>query len=225
MYRGIQQVPLVLTGTALVFTVASGSMAFMNLTIGLGILMPLYAFISQSLVRFIFSRLAPGSIFWTHSTSDVCNIIPTYGKKELLYFTGSDAGEALPSYWLMSLGFFIGYAISNAVDSLTSPAPNESNTNSYEKRNTQAIFTIVAVSIFSALLLGIRFYIMSGCEGRAWQGILISILFAGGAAGIGNGIYRVSRICGAKASDLFGILSQTLPPSATSKNPVVCTAT
>ena len=45
-----------------------------------------------------------------------------------------------------------------------------------------------------------------------------------GAAGIGYGMYNLSRKCGARSSDLFGVLSQILPPSATSPHPVVCTA-
>lgn len=223
VYRGIQQLPFVLTGTALVFSIASGSMAFMNLTIGMGILIPIYTFLLQLILNKLFTYVSPTSLFWRRSTSDVCNIIPAYGKKDLSYYVGTELGESIPSYWLMNLGFFIGYTISNAVDSLIAAPPTESNSSSYEKRSTQAIFTIVAISIFSALLLLIRFYKMSGCEGHGWGGFIVSILCAGGAAYIGNGIYNISKVCGAKTSDLFGILSQILPPSSRSGNPVVCT--
>ena len=51
-----------------------------------------------------------------------------------------------------------------------------------------------------------------------------NFLVTAGAAGIGYGMYNFSRKCGARSSDLFGVLSQILPPSATSPHPVVCSA-
>jgi len=63
---------------------------------------------------------------------------------------------------------------------------------------------------------------MSGCEGRGSIGIFDSLLAATGAAAIGYGMYEFSRKCGARSSDLFGVLSQILPVSATSSNPTVC---
>jgi len=69
-----------------------------------------------------------------------------------------------------------------------------------------------------------RLYFMRSCEGIHWGGLLLSLLGATGAAGIGYGMYNLSRKCGARSSDLFGVLSQILPPSATSPHPVVCSA-
>lgn len=225
MFRGLQELPLVLTGTALLFTISSGSMAFMNLTLGMAILMPLYTFILQAGFSRLFNYISPNSLWWRRSTSDVCNIIPSYGKKDLSYYTGTEMGDSIPSYWLMNLGFFIGYTISNAVDSLTSPVGAQTSTVNYDKRNLQAIMTLAAISIFAAIVLGIRFYKMNSCEGHGWWGSILSIVCALGAGYIGNQIYTVSRVCGAKTSDLFGILSQILPASSTTNNPVVCTQT
>jgi hypothetical protein len=124
----------------------------------------------------------------------------------------------------MQISFFIGYCISNAVDSLLTPAAQGSSDINHEKRNTHAILVIVTTSIFSVLVLGVRLYFMSSCEGIHWGGYLLSFLASAGAAGIGYGMYDLSRKCGARSSDLFGVLSQILPASATSPHPIVCAA-
>lgn len=225
VYRGIQQLPIVLASTSLVYTVATGSMAHLNLFAGLGVLMPIYTFLLQCLVQFIMNFVAKDTIFWKRASGDTCNLVPS-GKQETLSYYTSDpkGGGAVPSYWLMSIGFFIGYSISNAVDSLLTPAVAGANSVNHEKRNTQAIFIIVATSIFSVLIIGMRLFYMRGCEGTGWGGVAMSLVAATGAAAIGQGMYKFSRTCGARSSDLFGVLSQILPASASSPHPVVCTA-
>jgi hypothetical protein len=143
---------------------------------------------------------------------------------EPAYYDKYNIGGAVPSFWIMEVAFFIGYCISNAVDSLLTPAAQGSSDINHEKRNTHAILVIVTTTIFSVLVLGMRLYFMKSCEGIHWGGLLISFIGATGAAGIGYGMYDLSRKCGARSSDLFGVLSQILPPSATSPHPVVCTA-
>lgn len=223
VYQGIKSFPLVISSAVLIYTVSTGSIAFMNLFLGLGILMPIYTFVLQKILGIIFNYISPGSLFWRRDSSDICRIVPSYDKKDLQHFLGNQNTEVIPSYWLMNLSFFIGYCITNAVDSL-----NKSNcdslSNEQDQRNTKALFIIVATSVFALLMLLLRFRYMSGCEGSGFLGILVSILCAGGAAVSGYGIYVASRVCGARTSDLFGILSQILPVSAMSQNPVVCTA-
>jgi hypothetical protein len=173
------------------------------------------------------SKFAPESIFWKRTSSDVCRIIPGLKgeEKTLKYFLKEDAaGDSVPSYWITSIGFFIGYTMTNAVDSLLTPAAPGSNVMNHEKRNTHATNIIISLSIFSVLIIGMRLRYMSGCEGIGNAGAGLSILFAVGAAGIGYGMYQLSKSCGAKSSDLLGILSQILPIEATRPHPVVCTA-
>jgi hypothetical protein len=124
----------------------------------------------------------------------------------------------------MSIAFFIGYAITNAIDNLMTPAQPSADQNGVEKRNTHSIFVIVATCIFTIGLLGIRFTMMRGCEGRGTLGVVLSLLSAGIAGLIGYSVYGMSKKCGARSSDLFGILSQILPVSATTANPIVCSS-
>lgn len=230
LYRGVQQLPIVLAATSLLFSITTGSIAHVNLSVGLVGLIPMYTFLMQKVLGQIFTWqiftwVAPtGRFGWTKSTSDVCKIVPPEGPKLTFYRPNEGDAESVPSYWLMSIVFFIGYCISNAIDIFSSPAENDADPNNKERRRYQAIFLITSICLLSAVVIGARFYYMSGCEGRGALGYAGSLIAAVGAASIGYGMYDFSRKCGARTSDLFGVLSQILPNSATASNPVVCTA-
>jgi len=227
VYRGLQQLPIVLASTSLIYTVATGSLAHLNIFAGMAFIIPIITVILQQVFGFIFSRLVPNSIFWKRGGGDTCDMISekiSEKNHSLEYFDRTAPSGSVPSFWIMQVSFFIGYCISNAVDSLVTPAAQGSSDINHEKRNTHAILVIVTTSIFSVLVLGMRLYFMRSCEGIHWGGFLLSFLGAAGAAGIGYGMYNLSRKCGARSSDLFGVLSQILPPSATSPHPVVCSA-
>ena len=227
LYRGVQQLPIVLGTTSLIFTITTGSIAHANLVLGIGILMPIYTFIMQTALGFILSKVAPMQrVSWTRSTGDVCNLIPPLGGKPTItaYKSDNSGGEPVPSYWLMSLAFFIGYAIMNAVDNLMTPAQPSSDQMGVEKRNTQSVFVIVSTCIFSLIILAVRFGLMRSCEGRGALGIVLSLLSAALAGYIGVQVYVLSKKCGARSSDLFGILSQIIPPGSSTPNPIVCSS-
>jgi len=225
LYRGVQQLPIVLAATSLLFSITTGSIAHVNLSVGLVGLIPVYTFVMQKVLGQVFTWIAPtGRFGWTKSTSDVCRVVPPEGPILTFYRPNEGNSESVPSYWLMSVVFFIGYCISNAVDIFSSPAENDADPNNKERRKYQAIFLITSISLLSALVLGARFYYMAGCEGRGVVGYVGSLIAALGAASIGYGMYTFSRKCGARTSDLFGVLSQILPNSSTASNPVVCTA-
>jgi len=225
MFRGIQQLPIVLTATTLLFTITTGSIIHANLALGMGVAMPIYTLLLQSALGIILKKIVPDQrVSWTRSTGNICNLIGSSGPQRIGLYDPNNESEAqtVPSYWITSVGFFIGYAISNAVDSLLMPALPDSDANNHEKRSSQAIYIIAAVSTLSLILLIVRFSSMRGCEGRGTLGIVLSVLAAAGAAAIGYGMYSMSRACGARSSDLFGVLSQILPNSATSQDPIVC---
>jgi hypothetical protein len=224
-YRGIQEMPLVLGLTSLLFTITTGSVAHGTMALGLGILMPLYTGIVQwSLGKLLKSVLPEKETEWTRAFSDSCRIIPSYSNKVLGHYTPSTESRNIPSYWITSIGFFFGYVLSNSVDTLMKPAAPNSDPTGHEKRNTQALLLLITTSLFFAIMLTIRFVYMADCEGRGWLGKLISIIFCGTAVGIGYGMYYFSKLCGARSSDLFGVLSQILPTAALAPSPVVCTS-
>ena len=231
MYRGFQQLPIVLATTSMIFTITTGSIAHANLAGGLIFIIPFYTWSLQQIFGLIFNRFRPNTLDWTRNTDDSCNIMKSSDIKKLGIFDKNNrSSESVPSYWLMSIGFFIGYGISNAVDSLLSPSESNADSTHIEKRKSQAVYTIAALSVLCVAILFMRFSMMRDCEGqglegRGWVGLTLSVLCAIGAACIGKGIYDVSRKCGSRASDLFGILSQILPPSSMTSHPIVCTET
>jgi len=224
VYRGLQQLPIVLASTSLIYTVATGSLAHLNIFAGMAFIIPIVTVILQQFIAFVCNFFVANSIFWKRGGGDTCNMIPSGKQETLPYFDKAAPGGAVPSFWIMQVSFFIGYCISNAVDSLLTPAAQGSSDINHEKRNTHAALVITTTVIFSVLILGMRLYFMHSCEGIHWGGFLLSFIGAAGAGGIGYGMYDLSRKCGARSSDLFGVLSQILPPSATSPHPVVCTA-
>ena len=221
-FRGIQQLPIILGSTSLLFTIATGSVAHANIVLGMGVVMPIYTYSLHMILSWILERFAAKyKTSWTRSTGPSCNILTTYDTK---LFSNDANSQPVPSYWLMEVAFFIGYALTNAIDSLMTPAQANSDPEHIEKRNSHATFVIISLAILSILLLAVRFTIMRGCEGQGTLGIILSVVSALGAAGIGYWMYQFSRRCGSRASDLFGILSQILPVSSTSPHPIVCTA-
>jgi hypothetical protein len=224
-FRGIQELPLVLGLTSLLFTVTTGSIAHGTMALGLGVIMPIFTGISQKLLSILLKWTVPErETEWTRSFSDTCRIIPSYSNKALGYYTGANESRNIPSFWITSIGFFFGYVLSNSVDTLMKPAAPNSDPVGHEKRNTQALLLLITTSVFFIMLMTVRLVYMRDCEGRGWLGRLISIIFCAAAIGIGYGMYRLSKICGARSSDLFGVLSQILPAAAIAPSPVVCTS-
>lgn len=227
MYRGVQQLPLIMSLTSFFLAVTTGSIAHSTLFGGLTIVMPLFTLLSQFLLGKILSWAMPerkGE--WSRSTVDVCKIIPgPESFKKLEYYTyGTNTNVSdTPSYWITSIGFVFGYFIMNGVDTLNVPALTGADHVGHDKRYTQAIHIIVATTIIFALIVGARFYFMGDCEGRALIGQVFGGLFGILSVGIGVGFYYLSKVCGARSSDLFGVLSQMLPASAMAPTPIACT--
>jgi hypothetical protein len=224
-YRGLQQLPIVLASTSLVYTVATGSLAHLNIFAGMAFIIPVMTFLLQQLIGWAMNTIWPNSVFWKRGGGDTCNMIQSPKQESLSYFDKNAlTGGSVPSYWLMGVAFYIGYTISNAVDSLLTPAAQGSSDINHEKRNTHAVIVIVTTTIFSIMILGMRFYFMKSCEGSSNGGLVISSICALLASLVGYGMYNISKKCGARSSDLFGVLSQILPPSSLTPHPIVCSA-
>jgi hypothetical protein len=226
IYRGIQQLPLIMSLTSFFLTVTTGSIAHATLFGGLAVVIPLFTLFSQFVLGKILSWTMPErKSEWSRSMVDVCKIIPgPESFKKLEYYTYGDNTNVsdVPSYWITSVGFVFGYFIMNGVDTLDVPVLPGADPVAHDKRYTQALHILVATSIVFAMIVGARFYFMSDCEGRGSIGRVFGSLFGILSVGIGVGFYYLSKSCGARSSDLFGVLSQMLPASAMSPTPVVC---
>jgi hypothetical protein len=220
IYRGIQEMPLVLILTSLLFVITTGSIAHTSLLIGLIVLMPIYGICLRSICGFFLSLLSKeNQEAWTCSSGDTCSIVRPYE------YPSSSEIIPVPSYWILAIPFYFGYIHMNAYDTYFEPTPKNINPVNKEKRNTQSLFLAVASVLVFILLLGVRFTYMGDCEGKGLMGKVLSIfVFGSSAFFIGTLVYSISKMCGARSSDLFGVLSQILPASATDMRPVVCSA-
>lgn len=224
VYRGMQQLPIILASTSLLFTVTTGSIAHLNLFLGLSVLMPAYTFGLQSILSFLIPLITTDNISWKRATGDTCDLIGTLRDKKITLdqFTKTDS-VATPSYWITSLGFFFGYAVSNIVDSFNHPSSEGASDVNKERRHSHSMFIAINISVFFLIILGTRLWFMRGCDGLGTLGLIISYVCAILAGLIGYTTYDISRQCGARSTDLFGVLSQLLPSSAGASNPIVCT--
>ena len=83
-------------------------------------------------------------------------------------------------------------------------------------RKTQAIIAMISTIVFALIALGFRYY--SGCEN-----MLGMILTTFGFVFLGHGWYKALSAVGQdRLSDLFGIASRLLPPSAINNAPIAC---
>lgn len=227
IFRGIQQLPLVMTLTSFFFSVTTGSIAHATIFAGLAVVMPLITLIIQFLLGAFLSWAMPGKdAWWSRSLVDVCKIIPgpeSFKKLEYYAYGTADNVSVVPSYWITSIGFIFGFFLTNAIDTLDAPIAPGSDPIRHNMRYTQAIHILVATSIVFTLIIVMRIYFMSDCEGRGTTAKVVSIFFGILSGGMGYGAYLLSRSCGARSSDLFGVLSQMLPASAMSPTPIACT--
>jgi hypothetical protein len=218
-YHGIQQLPLLLAMTSFLFTITTGSIAHTTMFFGIAIVTPILTLIFQALFRQFGN---PEKI--KRSSTDVCNVITDYSNiQSSSYYDGQE--YTVPSYWITCVSFFFGYVIYNAIQTFKEPADTNGKCVSYEKRRVISSYILFFASIIFIALLIIRFTLMGSCEGsnnyvRAGVLIFAAIFFC-----LGIGAYEISRSCGARSSDLLGILSQALPISSTMPSPTVCMAT
>lgn len=211
VYRGIQQLPIVLASTSLVLGITTGSIAHNILFLGMLILIPACTLLLQ---------LVGGFLKLHRTTGDTCDLATLHHQKDLTlkYFEGNKE-EFAPSYWITSIGFFFGYAFSNISDTFhEKPGDGES-----EAFTHHTIFIAINTSIFFLLLLFIRLYFMRGCDGISFFGKVFSLVAGFSTGVIGWYSYILSKKCGARSTDLFGIVSQFIPVSASAPKPVVCT--
>lgn len=222
IYRGFQQLPLVLIGVSFLFTATTGSVAFFYIFIGLTSFVPILTYILQALFGFLGRKIPGASASFTRS--DVCGLVPPEGRALNLY-TPKGGVTPIPSFWLMEIMFLFGFLFSNAIESLQASG-NCPESDAAERKKYHASYVVAMLSVLFILIIGIRLRYQASCElsSISFLGILFLLFSASAAGGLGTGMYMFARKCGARTGDLLGILSQFLPPSAYAQAPVVCTS-
>jgi hypothetical protein len=116
---------------------------------------------------------------------------------------------------MMHVLFFATYMVSNAMAILSLPVDSKLDPIIVSNRKSKAK-TIIAVIVGMTALVSILRYTT---KTETPAGILVAVL---AAWGLGYGWYELAAICGARAADVFGVMQQILPSSATADKPMTC---
>ena len=222
LYGGILTLPLTIAGTLSILGLFTANYAILFFLIGYLLLTPLVAFGLNTALDVIFS----GKSFnpFKAKFGDVCKIVIPFSQLPI-GSTGADA-TIISSSWVAMVAFFIGYIFTNGLELYNREAPANTLTvtstsasdldKKVTNRKTQAIIAMISTIVFALIALGFRYY--SGCESMLGM-ILTTFAFIWA----GHGWYKaLSAIGEDRLSDLFGIASRLLPPSAINNAPIAC---
>ena len=225
LYGGILTLPLTIAGTLSILGLFTANYAILFFLIGYLLLTPLVAFGLNTALDVIFS----GKSFnpFKAKFGDVCKIVIPFSQLPI-GSTGADA-TIISSSWVAMVAFFIGYIFTNGLELYNREAPANTLTvtstsasdldKKVTNRKTQAIIAMISTIVFALIALGFRYY--SGCES-----MLGMILTTFGFIFAGHGWYKLLSLVGEdRLSDLFGIASRLLPPSAINNAPIACIPT
>jgi hypothetical protein len=206
--------PLTIGGTMLLLGLCTANYAILFFLVGFLILIP-------ALVGGVNALAAFADFDCKISLKDVCHlVIPFHGQEGTV---PAKEEYILITPWMTMMAFFLGYILQNAAVLYTRESPDvpidETNPDVEKKtvtRKTQAIISLVTISVFIVMVLKYRYD--TGCEG------ILRILGASVIGGLlGVGWYSLLREAGQdRLSDLFGIANRLLPPSALANKPLAC---
>ena len=120
---------------------------------------------------------------------------------------GSTRGEvvnAFPSYWMVHVLFFLSYLLANAVDVFRADAGSKAVDWKISNRRSKATAVIIVIVLVMTALITTR-YFLTGTE------TLLGAIIALPVVAVGFGWYEFAKTCGARDSDIFGIIQQITP--------------
>jgi hypothetical protein len=223
LYGGILTLPLTIAGTLSIIGLFTANYAILFFLLGYLVLTPAVAYGLNTGLDAIFSGRSSNP--FKAKFGDVCNIVIPFSQIPIGSGTTSDA-TVVSSSWIAMVSFFIGYIFTNGIELYRRELPPTTLTvtstmasdldKKVTNRKTQAIIAMVSTIVFALIALGFRYY--SGCESMLGM-ILTTFAFVFA----GHGWYKALSAVGEdRLSDLFGIASRLLPPSAINNAPIAC---
>jgi len=225
IYGGMRTLPITIAGTMTILGLFTANYAIMFFLIGFLLITPFIAYWLDNAVISIFPHL------FNVKSTDVCNMIIPY---KTIYTDkdkfGPDENKSAFSTWVAMLSFFIGYIFTNGYklyiyksdqDQSFDSNGIQTNTDNIEKTNNRkykVAISMASILLFALIALGYRFY--TGCDNLS---IIISFIIF---ASLGAGWYELISLPGDnRLSDIFGIATRIILPSAGSKEPTACVPT
>ena len=200
--------PLILVSFVGFLGLGLGNIGLFMLFVGQVLIVPLATALVQTLAGMAQPPINEnGSLFFVKS-SNVALLVPDSS-------FDSPFQNVAPSYWMAQVIFFAAYMLSNAVAILNMPANSKLDPILISNRKSKAMTIIVVISTLTILAALLRFTTHSETP----AGVALAILVGGG---LGYGWYEFASICGARAADVFGVVQQIIPSSATEEKPMTC---
>ena len=222
LYGGILTLPLTIAGTLSILGLFTANYAILFFLIGYLLLTPAVAFGLNTGLDAIFSYTSFNP--FKAKFGDICKeVIPI---SQIPIGSAQADATVISSSWVAMVAFFIGYIFTNGLELYNRETPANTLTvtstsasdldKKVTNRRTQAIIAMISTIVFALIALGFRYY--SGCESMLGM-ILTTLIFVWA----GHGWYKaLSAIGEDRLSDLFGIASRLLPPSAINNAPIAC---
>ena len=203
-YGAFVSLPMVLIAIVSFLGVTLGNLGLIMLSVGHIVIIPFLLFMVNILHEYFF----PGSPYFTMTSSDLSYLVP-------MLATPGITIVAAPSPWIAHVTFFFTFLFTNAlILYLKDPSPS-ADPNKVENRKAQTMTAMILTIVTFVLLFAIR--VSLGNEpmiGAIFGGLLV--------VPVAYGWYELTRACGARDADIFGILQKILPPNAKDDPPMTC---
>jgi hypothetical protein len=216
--QGFRSLPVILAGTTLILGATQANFNFIFFFVGLFILAPTAALLTNGLTEFAFANIP-----FINQIPQNLWLVPGAGGAQCSLLSMPLSGEpstpmnAVPTYWMTIMAFFFTYLFQNALNLYEYQADSKAPATAVSARKSQAamsMFIVVALAILTTIL---RY--ATTCETG------LGLVFAWGLGiGIGSAWYSFMRACGlGRLDDLFGINNRILPlQSYEESDPTVC---
>lgn len=200
--------PLILVSFVGFLGLGLGNIGLFILFVGQVLIVPIATALVQTLAGMAQPPInADGSLFFVRS-SNVGLLVPDSSFE-------SPFQNVAPSYWMAQVMFFASYMLANAVAILNMPVNSKLDPILISNRKSKAMTIIVVITTLAMLATLLRFTTHSETP----AGVAIAIVVGGG---LGYAWYEFAAICGARAADVFGVVQQIIPSSATEEKPMTC---
>lgn len=200
-----KSLPLLLIGYIGFLAIGLGNMGLFMLFIGHAVAVPTLT----ELIHLATGNSASNLTTYNES-AQLVPIKPTDGTS----FTGP--ANVVPSYWMAHIAFFFGYILMNAAMIYVAKPDKTASPNAVASRKSRAA-TLIATSVILLVTLSMLRISLTGNE--TFIGVTVAVLFLGFA---GVGWYKLAEVCGARNSDIFGIVQQMLAQDSAASKPVTC---
>lgn len=201
----LRTLPIILISFIGFLAAGLGNMALFILFVGHVIFVPIATLLSQT----IFSKiLGNDSDLITIPHTDKAFLVPSSVAMSLRI-------NVAPSYWMAHIIFFLSYILANAFTIFNLPENPKIDAILISNRKSKARMIIIS-TIFFAMVFSF-FKISTRTE--TLPGLIIGILLGGI---LGYSWYKFGESLGTRAADIFGIVQQTIPSSASNEKPMTC---